>query len=75
MTDNRRAQVQYRREQASESVESARLLFDHGKLRPAVNRAYYAMFYGVLALAATTGRSPSKHAGEFLRTLKKDIVL
>jgi uncharacterized protein (UPF0332 family) len=75
VTDNRRALVRYRVEQADESVDSARLLLENGKLRPSVNGAYYAMFYGVLALVSVEGRAPAKHSGavalfdsEFVKT-------
>lgn len=60
---NRGALVAYRMEQADESLDSARLLLANGKRRPSVNRAYYAMFYAILALLAAQGRSTSKHAG------------
>ena len=40
----------YRLEQADESLKSTHILIEHGQYRSAVNRAYYAMFYGVLAL-------------------------
>jgi uncharacterized protein (UPF0332 family) len=63
VTGNRQALVRYRLEQADESLDSARLLLANGKLRPAVSRAYYAMFYAVLALLALRGRAISKHAG------------
>ena len=63
MTDNRGALIRYRIEQADESIESARLLLENGMLRPSISRAYYAMFYGVLALLAIEGRGPSKHSG------------
>ncbi|HPS59420.1 MAG TPA: HEPN domain-containing protein [Spirochaetota bacterium] len=53
----------YRLEQADESLQSARLLFENDKFRPAVNRSYYAMFYSVLALIVTENNSTSKHTG------------
>ena len=53
MTDNIQALVTYRLEQANESLEAARILLDKNLIRPSVNRAYYAMFYAVLALLAS----------------------
>ena len=47
MTENIRALVTYRLEQAVESLEAARTLLDKNLIRPSVNRAYYAMFYAV----------------------------
>jgi uncharacterized protein (UPF0332 family) len=65
----------YRISQADESLEAAELLFNTGKYRSSVNRAYYAMFYAVLALLVCGDHSISKHAGvislfdrEFVKT-------
>jgi uncharacterized protein (UPF0332 family) len=63
MKEERKALVLYRLEQADESLESAQLLMDNGKYRPSVGRAYYAMFYAVLALLAKESRQTSKHSG------------
>jgi len=52
MTENIQALVTYRLEQAEESLEAARTLLDKKLIRPSVKRAYYAMFYAVLALLA-----------------------
>ena len=73
------ALVAYRLEQADEALESTRILVEHGQFRSAVNRAYYAMFYGVLALLSVSDSQTSKHSGaislfdrEFVRTGKFD---
>lgn len=63
ITQNIRALVTYRLEQADESLDSARVLLEKRLDRPAVNRAYYAMFYAVLALLATRKQETSKHSG------------
>lgn len=63
MNDELRALVKYRLEQADECLESAQILLDRNLRRGAVNRAYYAMFYGVLALLAVRGLETSKHTG------------
>ena len=55
--------MKYRIDQAEESLEASRVLFEKGLFRPAVNRAYYAMFYAVLALLATGKKETSKHSG------------
>jgi len=60
---DREALARCRLQQAEESLSSARLLLDHLDCRAAVNRAYYTMFYGVLALLAAGGRGTSKHSG------------
>jgi len=63
MTENIQALVTYRLEQADESLEAARTLLDKELIRPCVNRAYYAMFYAVLALLAQGKKETSKHSG------------
>ena len=63
ITKNIKALVEYRLTQADESLDAARLLIEKGLIRPAVNRAYYAMFYSVLALLATEKKETSRHSG------------
>jgi len=63
MTENIQALVAYRLEQADESLEAAKTLLDKKLIRPSVNRAYYAMFYAVLALLAREKKETSKHSG------------
>ncbi len=63
MSENIQALVAYRLEQADESLEAARTLLDKKLIRPSVNRAYYAMFYAVLALLAREKQETSKHSG------------
>lgn len=56
--------VYARTEQAIESLEDAKTLLDVGRSgRSIVNRSYYSMFYGVLALLQTINRIPRKHQG------------
>lgn len=57
------ALVRYRLEQAVETLREASLLLDQSAWRGAQNRAYYAMFYAVLALLATRQLGSSKHSG------------
>jgi hypothetical protein len=45
--ENIRALVQYRLEQADESLQAASLLIENNLSRQAVNRSYYAMYYAV----------------------------
>ncbi|OQX23755.1 MAG: hypothetical protein BWK80_24325 [Desulfobacteraceae bacterium IS3] len=63
MTENIKALVRYRIDQADESLEAAKILLEKGLLRQTVNRSYYAMFYAVLALLATRKMETSKHSG------------
>lgn len=54
----------YRLQQAEESMDEANFLFDGNKSpRSVINRAYYAMFYSVLALLIFEPYSSSKHSG------------
>lgn len=63
MKEELEALVQYRLEQADESLDSSQILLDNKKLRPSVSRSYYAMFYAVLALLTIEGLHTSKHSG------------
>lgn len=55
---------QYRLEQAKAALEDAEFLLLHQRSAlSVVNRAYYAMFYAVLALLQDTSPLPSKHTG------------
>ncbi len=64
MTDSERiaALVVYRMQQADEAVAAADLDLTGGFERAAVNRAYYAMFYAVLALLVVRKLGTSKHS-------------
>jgi uncharacterized protein (UPF0332 family) len=62
-------------EQAEEALRSAGILYEAEAVRETVNRAYYAMFYAVLALLAAERKETSKHKGaislfdlEFVKT-------
>jgi len=53
-----------RLQQAGESLEEAEYLFNGNKSpRSVINRAYYAMFYAILALLIFEKYSSSKHSG------------
>jgi len=69
------ALIRYRLEQAHETLREAEILLNESALRGTINRAYYAMFYVVLALLATKRLGTSKHSGvlalfdrEFVKT-------
>ncbi|HEC30894.1 MAG: hypothetical protein DRG59_05990 [Deltaproteobacteria bacterium] len=53
ITENVRALISYRLEQAQESLDAAKLLYENNLFRASINRSYYAMFYSVLALLAS----------------------
>lgn len=51
-----------RLQQAKDSLKEAETLYQAGLLRGVINRAYYAMFYVVLALAVLRQETTSKHS-------------
>lgn len=56
--------IAYRLKQAEESLLDATILIEsQGSFRSVINRAYYTMFYSLLALIAGMGLGTSKHAG------------
>lgn len=55
--------LQYRLQQAHETLREAEILFEASALRGVVNRAYYSMFYALLGLLATRELGTSKHSG------------
>jgi uncharacterized protein (UPF0332 family) len=69
------ALLHYRLQQAHETLRESDILLSENALRGTVNRAYYAMFYALLALLATRQLGTSKHSGalslfdrEFVKT-------
>ena len=55
--------IKYRIEQAHEAIEEVELSINHNKLKMAVNRIYYGMFYILSALALKNKFKTSKHQG------------
>lgn len=50
-------------EVAEEELSSAYLLFENGKYRDAISRAYYSMFHAARALLLMKDVIPRKHSG------------
>jgi uncharacterized protein (UPF0332 family) len=63
MDERLRELIRLRMQQATDTLHEAQILIAEHAGRGAVNRAYYAMFYAVLALLATKGLGSSKHSG------------
>ncbi len=59
---DRSTMVKYRLEQANETIADVELLIENNRLRSAINRIYYGMFYSLLALALEYKFESSKHA-------------
>jgi uncharacterized protein (UPF0332 family) len=55
--------IQYRLEQASETLREGEILAREGLWHGVINRAYYAMFYAALALTVLRSETISKHSG------------
>lgn len=78
MTEDKKALIKYRLSQARDSIKEADVLLREGmSYRSVMNRLYYAMFYGVLALLQDRQIGTSKHSGaisffdkEFIKTGK-----
>lgn len=54
--------INYRLEQAGETVQDVYLLIKNNRLRSAINRIYYGMFYSLLALGLAHDFETSKHS-------------
>ena len=61
MDNGKEQAVRARMDQAQETLKEAEALFEQDFWRGTINRSYYAMFYAVLALAASRGVAISKH--------------
>ncbi len=59
--DDKHNLIRYRIQEAEETIEDVRLLIENERLRAAVNRIYYGMFYSLLALGLAKGFESSKH--------------
>lgn len=59
--NERKELISYRLEEAKETIADVQLLIDNDRLRAAVNRIYYGMFYSLLALGLAYQFETSKH--------------
>lgn len=53
----------YRFECSVEALEDAKIMFENGRYKNALNRAYYAIFHAPRAVNALDGFDSSKHSG------------
>lgn len=53
----------YRYENSLEAIEDARLMYENGRYKNALNRAYYAIFHAIRAVNILDGFDSSKHSG------------
>lgn len=54
--------INYRLKQAEETILDVGLLIENNRLRSAVNRIYYGMFYSLLALGLAYNYETSRHS-------------
>jgi uncharacterized protein (UPF0332 family) len=54
--------IKYRLTEAKDTQADVELLISHKRLRAAINRIYYSMFYSLLALGSKYDIESSKHA-------------
>jgi len=79
ISHNRQAIINYRLQQARETIALVGFLIDNNQLTLSVNRVYYGMYYALSALAIRHQFETSKHAQligwfnkEFIATNKTD---
>jgi len=73
MSESKKKAIRERMKQARETLEEAEALYEQDYWRGTINRSYYAMFYAVLALAASKGVVISKHT-HAIAFLDKEFV-
>jgi len=61
-SNDKRELIKYRLDQAVETIEDVRILIENNRMRAAINRIYYGMFYSLLALGIKNEFETSKHA-------------
>jgi len=70
---DRESLIEYRLNQALETIELAKFLVDSDKLIIAVNRIYYGMCYALTALALKNKFETSKH-GQLIGWFNKEFI-
>lgn len=53
----------YRFECAKDDLDASRIALEHGKIKNAVNRSYYAIFHAIRAVNVLEGFDSKKHSG------------
>ena len=72
-SDDREILIKHRLLQAEETISDVQLLIENNRLRSALNRIYYGMFYSLLALALAFKYESSKHA-QILGWFNKNFI-
>lgn len=53
----------YRLESSFEALDDARIMYENGRYKNALNRAYYCVFHAIRAVNTLKGFDSSKHSG------------
>lgn len=53
----------YRYEMSVEAINDAKIMYENGRYKNALNRAYYAIFHAMRSVNALAGFDSSKHSG------------
>ena len=53
----------YRYKTSLEDLEDAHIMYENGRYKNALNRAYYSIFHAIRAVVALDGFDSSKHSG------------
>ncbi len=73
-SEDRKTLIEYRVNQARETVDEADLMIKNSCFRAAVNRIYYGMFYMLLALSLKYEFATSKHQ-QLIGWFNKNFIL
>lgn len=71
--DKRQDLCNYRIDQAKETINVAKLCFENGHYKDAINRAYYAAFYAVKAVLTLDNIDFKRHK-DVVATFNRDYV-
>ena len=71
--DKRQDLCNYRIDQAKETINVAKLCFENGHYKDAINRAYYAAFYAVKAVLALDNIDFKRHK-DVVATFNRDYI-
>ena len=71
--DKRQDLCNYRIDQAKETINVAKLCFENGHYKDAINRSYYAAFYAVKAVLALDNIDFKRHK-DVVATFNRDYI-
>ena len=63
MEDRVRELSKYRYETSLEDIIDAKIMYENGRYKNTLNRAYYSIFHGIRAVCALDGFDSRKHSG------------